>query len=225
MTMQPDVAEALAALAERERRLNETVNRRTAQLDKRAAPLEDVEDRRKAVERSERELQEQVDAVARREAAAAERELALEEHKARLLASEERLNRRAAKIAVTETQLSHRSRDVREAETRAASFGKREQSLRLRRDELDQLAAQLDERAAVVESTIAGLGEQRHVLLEREREAKQILLREQGLDEREAQLDDRDRQLTNAEAELVEWGRRIRAQDVRLQADAAEHAG
>ena len=42
MTMQPDVAEALAALAERERRLNETVNRRTAQLDERATRVEQM---------------------------------------------------------------------------------------------------------------------------------------------------------------------------------------
>ena len=57
---------------------------------------------------------------------------------------------------------------------------------------------------------------------DRELAANLVLARERELDGREARLDDRDRQLRQAEEDLVEWRRRIRAAEARLQADVIE---
>ena len=74
----------------------------------------------------------------------------------------------------------------------------------------------------MIDAAAAKLNRQEQSLRDRELAANLVLARERELDGREARLDDRDRQLRQAEEELVEWRRRIRAAEARLQADVIE---
>jgi hypothetical protein len=82
------------------------------------------------------------------------------------------------------------------------------------------LATELDERGNWLTAALARVDERERSVREREREVERVLQRERELDEREAQLADRERQVTQATEELVEWRRRVREQEVRLQVDS-----
>src|SRR5262249_13136447 len=82
-----EIREAWAQLAERERRLNETVNRRTAQLDERAARFEQVAAeltaRAQDVDEAEAKLDARAERIAAAEEALRERERVVRDVEAR----------------------------------------------------------------------------------------------------------------------------------------------